>query len=1033
MSGPRSVFGLVGGQRRFIYLAVTLLSAAGVWTATRLPSAIYPELQFPRVTVLAGGSSLSAQQEVFGVTRPLEEALSTVLYVRRVDSKSIRGQTEIQMLFAPNTDMIYALQLVRAAIAQVQPDLPPGVTVTADRITPSVYPILSYNVEGGDPAQLYDIARYQIKPIISRVPNVGQVEVQGSDVREVEVVADPTRLAQHGMNYDQFGAAIRQAIAVNAIGRVDRNYQQYLVVTANEAYTVDDIANVVVAPGVRVRDLARVALGTEDHTTVIAGDGRPAALINITRQIGGNTLAIADSVAGAMHAISATLPPGVHLKAVYDQSELVRDAVKAVRDAIIIGAVLAIIILLIFLRHVRITAISAASIPLTMMITLFIMGLLHQTLNLMTLGAMAIAIGLVIDDAVVITENIVRHLHLTADRTTAIREAVQELIWAVTSSTLTTVVVFLPLGLLEGVVGQFFKALSLTLTIAVLVSLVLAFTIIPLLSEQFVTERDAEFEPAAGTPAGRGVLHAIGRGVDALSDVYERALRVVLRHRVWVFAAGVALVAAGYLAYRGASTGFLPDMDEGSFILDYWLPQGTSLAESDRELRQVEHIVAQVPEIAGTSRRLGAELGLFATQQNRGDISVRLVPPGQRSRTIFQVINQLRDTLAIAAPQVRIEFVQILSDALNDMAGVTNPVEIKLFGDDIDTLETYATSLQAPMANVPGVEDLFDGVVDPTPELAVRVHEAEAARLGLTPEDVATQASGALLGVPAGQLYLQDRAIGVRVRAPDSVRYNPADLAAVPIVPAAGGAATPLASLASISRIESRSELTRENQQQEITMTSDLGSRALGDVINDIKSVLAAHPAPAGVRIELAGQYESQQNAFRQMLLVLALAAASVVALMLLQFRSFVEPFAILLAAPLSFVGAMVLLLLTGTALNVSSLMGMILLVGLIVKNGIILLDFTRWRMTHAGMELESAILDAARVRLRPILMTTLCTLFGLLPLALGLGAGSELQKPLALAVIGGLGLSTPITLFVVPTLVVAIRGRGYRLKPEME
>ncbi|HEU4988609.1 MAG TPA: efflux RND transporter permease subunit [Gemmatimonadaceae bacterium] len=1025
------MFGIVASQRRFVYLAVTLLSAAGVWMAMRLPSAIYPELQFPRVTVLAGGSSLSAQQEVFSVTRPLEEALSTVLYVRRVDSKSIRGQTEIQMLFAPNTDMIYALQLVRAAIAEVQPELPAGVTVTADRITPSVYPIISYNVEGGDPAQLYDIARYQIRPIISRVPNVGQVEVQGSDVREVEVVADPARLAQHGLSYDAFASAISHAIAVNAIGRVDRDYQQFLVVTANEAHAVDDVANVVVAPGVRVRDLATVTLGTEDHTTVIAGDGRPAALINITRQIGGNTIAIADSVAGAMRAISAALPPGVHVKPVYDQSELVRDAVKAVRDAIIIGAALAIIILLLFLRHVRITAISAASIPLTMMITLFVMAMLGQTLNLMTLGAMAIAIGLVIDDAVVITENIVRHLHLNPDRTSAIREAVQELIWAVTSSTLTTVVVFLPLGLLEGVVGQFFKALSLTLTIAVLVSLVLAFTIIPLLSEQYVTERDAEYEPAAGTPAGRGVLHAIGRAVDALSSVYERALAVVLRHRAWVFGAGVVLIAAGYVTYRAASTGFLPEMDEGAFILDYWLPQGTSLAESDRELRQVEQIVAHVPEVSGTSRRLGAELGLFATQQNRGDITVRLVPPAQRRRTIFQVINQLRDTLAVAAPQVRIEFVQILSDALNDMAGVTNPVEIKLFGDNLDTLETYARSLDDPIGKVPGVEDLFDGVVDPTPELAVRVHEAQAARLGLTPDDVTSQASGALLGVPAGQMYLDDRVVGVRVRAPDSVRYDPANLGGIPIVPAGRGGAVPLASLASISRVQSRSELTRENQQQLVTMTSDLGDRALGDVIGDIKTALASHPAPRGVRVELGGQYESQQNAFRQMLLVLALAAASVVALMLLQFRSFVEPLSILLAAPLSFVGAMVLLLVTGTALNVSSLMGMILLVGLIVKNGIILLDFTRWRMVHNDMALEPAILDAARVRLRPILMTTLCTLFGLLPLALGIGAGSELQKPLALAVIGGLGLSTPITLFVVPTLVVAIRGREYRLPPE--
>jgi CzcA family heavy metal efflux pump len=1027
VSGPRSVFGLVAAQRRFVYLAVTLLSAAGIWAALRMPSAIYPELVFPRITVVASGSSLNARQMVFSVTRPLEEAISTVLYVRRVDSRSIRGESEIQVLFAPNTDMIYALQLVRAAVNEVQPQLPAGVSLTADRLTPSVYPILSYNLEGGDPATLYDIARYQIRPIISRVPNVGQVEVQGSDVREVEVVGDPARLAAHGLSYDDFAAAIRQAVAVNAIGRVHQDYQQWLVVTANDPHGIEDIENVVVTAGLRVRDLATVTLGTADHTQVIAGDGRPAALVNITRQVGGNTLAIADSVASAMRGIAATLPPGVHLKAVYDQASLVRDAVKAVRDAIIIGSVLAIIILLLFLRHARITAISATSIPLTMMITLYLMSLFHQTLNLMTLGAMAIAIGLVIDDAVVITENIVRHLRLTPDRTTAIREAVQELIWAVSSSTLTTVVVFLPLGLLEGVVGQFFKALSLTLTIAVLVSLLLAFTIIPLLSEQYVTAHDAEYETDAASPR-HGVLHAIGRGVDALSDRYERSLGTVLRHRWWVLAAGVILVAGGYLAYQAASTGFLPDMDEGSFILDYWTPQGTSLEESDRQLRVVEHVIAQTPEITGSSRRLGAELGLFATQQNRGDIAVRLSPEGQRSRSIFEVMDGLRDKLSAAAPRLRIEFVQILSDALNDMAGVTTPVEIKLFGSNLTDLEAYARALDEPLGKIPGVADLYDGVVDPSPELAVRVHEAAAARLGLTPEQVDAQVSGALLGADAGQLRLEDRSIGIRVRAPDSLRYDPLRLGEVPIVAPAGGATAPLASLASLTRTSTRSELDRENQQQLITMTSELSGRALGDVINDIKTVLAQHPAPRGVRVELAGQYATQQDAFHQMLLVLALAAASVVAVMVVQFHSFVEPLVILVAAPLSFVGAMTLLLLTGTALNVSSFMGLILLVGLIVKNGIILLDFTHWRMRHNGMELEPAIRDAARVRLRPILMTTLCTLFGLLPLALGIGAGSELQKPLALAVIGGLGLSTPITLYVVPTLLVAIRGRGYRL-----
>jgi multidrug efflux pump subunit AcrB len=442
----------------------------------------------------------------------------------------------------------------------------------------------------------------------------------------------------------------------------------------------------------------------------------------------------------------------------------------------------------------------------------------------------------------------------------------------------------------------------------------------------------------------------------------------------------------------------------------------------------VERILAGMPEITGTSRRTGAELGLFATEQNSGDLVARLKPRSERDRSIFEVIDDARARVAAAVPRLHVEFVQILSDVIGDLAGNPNPVEIKLFGANLDQLEGYAHQLSPDLAKVDGLEDFFDGVVEPNAELQMRVHDAEAGRLGLTPDQVGTQVGGALLGVPAGELRLEDRVIGVRVRAPDSVRFDPVRLGAIPVIAPGSHAVTPLGALASFTPTDARSTLTRENQQQMITMTANVSGRALSGVVQDVKRILAKYPAPSGVRVELAGQYASQQDAFHQMLLVLALAAASVVAVMVIQFRSFVEPLVVLLAAPLSFVGAMALLMLTGTALNVSSFMGLILLVGLIVKNGIILLDFTRYRMQHNGLELEPALRDAARVRLRPILMTTLCTLFGLLPLALGIGAGSELQRPLALAVIGGLALSTPITLYVVPTLLTAIRGRSYRL-----
>jgi CzcA family heavy metal efflux pump len=1029
-----SLAGAVASQRRFVYLVVALSCAGGIWAALRLPSAIYPELQFPRITIVARGSALGARQVVFAVTRPIEEGVGVVPGVTRVTSRSIRGASEISITLAPGTDMAIALQQTQARVNELRGDLPAGLEIEVERLSPALFPIVSYNLEGGEPTTMYDIARYQIRPVLSRVPGVGRVDVQASDVREIEVVADPVRLAEQGMSYDDLASAIRGATSTSAVGRVAQDYKQLLVVTATEATRAEDVANVVVGRGLRVRDVATVELGTEDHVRIIAGDGRPAALLNVTRQIGGNTVAIADSVERAAETLRRTLPAGVTLKAVYDQASLVREATKSVRDAMLVGAVLAVAILFVFLRRGRITAISAASIPLTLAITVFVMWLVGQTFNLMTLGAMAIAIGLVIDDAVVVTENIVRHMGFTADRAAAIREAVQELILPVTTSTITTVVVFLPLRLLEGVVGQFFAALSITLTIAVLVSLVLAVTIIPILAETFLAgeERavgDEGTATRARAPRGpRALLARIGRGVDALSERYAHSLDRALHHTRLMVVGAVLLLAVGVLAYRFVGTGFLPEIDEGAFVLDYFTPGGTALVETDRQVHIAERILLGMPEVSGISRRTGAELGLFATEQNTGDIVARLTPSGERQRSSQEVIDDARTKIESAAPRMRIEFVQILSDVINDLAGAARPVEIKLFGADLDALERYAQQLEPKLSRVDGLEDFFNGVSERSPELMMAINGAEANRAGLTPEEVAGAVSGALLGAPAGEVRLQDRSIAVRVRAPDAVRGDALRLGALPVVIPASHTTAPLSALATFTPAESRAAFTRENQQQMITMTSDVSGRSLGAVMSDVRAILAAQPAPSGIRVEVAGQYAGQQSAFRSMLAVLALAAAAVIAVMVLQFRSFVEPLVVLVAAPLSFAGAVALLLVTGTPLNVSSFMGLILLVGLIVKNGIILLDFTHHRMRLTGEALEPALLEAGRVRLRPILMTTLCTLFGLLPLALGLGAGSAMQRPLALAVIGGLALSTPITLYLVPAFLVAIRGREYRL-----
>ncbi|HET9013660.1 MAG TPA: efflux RND transporter permease subunit, partial [Gemmatimonadaceae bacterium] len=846
--------------------------------------------------IVAQGSALGARQVVFAITQPIEEAVSVVPGVTRVQSRSIRGASEISVTFAPSTDMALALQQTQARVNQVTSALPPGLDVEVERLSPSLFPIISYNLEGGKPATLYDIARYQIHPVLSRVPGVGRVDVQASDIREIEVIADPVRLAEQGLSYDDVANAIRASTTVNAVGRVAQDYKQYLVVAAPLALTAEDIGGVVIGRGLHVRDVATVEVGTEDHVRIVAGDGQPAALLNITRQVGGNTTAIADSVEKAAVTLRRTLPKGIVLKPVYDQASLVRDATTSVRDAMLIGAVLAVIILFIFLRKGRITAISAASIPLTLAITVFVMSIVGQTFNLMTLGAMAIAIGIVIDDAVVISENIVRHLGFTPDRDRAIREAVQELIVPVTTSTITTVVVFLPLRLLQGVVGQFFAALSITLTIAVLVSLVLAVTIIPLLAEAFLAGEPAvERAVAPGQLRVHGglkaraaaTLAAVGRAIDTLSERYTRSLDRVLHHTRLMIAAAVLMVAAGVLVYELVPTGFLPEIDEGAFVLDYFSPGGTALVETDRQVHVMESILLDkrlFPEVAGISRRTGAELGLFATEQNRGDIVVRLTPEGARSRSSEEVIDDVRGRVASAVPRLRVEFVQILSDVINDLAGAARPVEVRLFGADLDALETYARTLAPEMSKVDGVEDFFDGVAEPAPELTMTINGGEANRAGLTPEQVSASVNGALLGVPAGEVRVQDRTIGVRVRAPDAVRNDALRLGALPVMIPQSRTTAPLSAMATFEPVEARSAYTRENQQQMITMTSDV-TGSLGSVMGGVNAVLAKHPPPAGIRLEIGGQAAGQADAFRSLLTVLALAVAAVIGVMVLQFR----------------------------------------------------------------------------------------------------------------------------------------------------
>jgi CzcA family heavy metal efflux pump len=1010
------IAGMAERQGRAIVLITLLLAGAGALVLPTLSSDIYPPLQFARLVVIAHSGSLPARAMMTSVTRPLEQAAMEVPGIRRVRSRTFRGSTEISAQFDPATDMAGALQNLQNRVAEARGDLPAETELTVERLTVSAFPMLSLNVTGGLPIpDLYDYSFLVIRPALARVPGVGRIEVAASDTREIEVVADPGRLLASGLTVGDVVAALRGANRLAPVGRYAAGGLEHLVLASGLWSSAGEIARTPVAvrngATIRVADVAQVFPGSPDRTALVTGNGRDAAVVSVSQQPGASILGVKAGIEATLNDLARSLPSGLRLSKVYDLAEFVATAIANVRDAILIGGALAVIVLLLFLRDWRVTLIAAITLPLTVLATFLFMRLFGESINLMSMGGLAVAIGLVIDDAVVMVENI--HRRLRAGRgERAIAEATEELIAPVVGSTLTTVVVLAPLGFLSGVVGQFFRALSLTLSVSVLISLALSLTLIPLLSHL----------------AYRRGVHAREERPSWWERGYARALDASV-HRPWVaVAAALGLAVLGYLLYRGMPSGFLPPMDEGGFVVDYLTPPGTALAETDAKVRKVEAILAATPEVAAFSRRTGAELGLFATQPNKGDILVRLKARSQRSRSAEEVIAALRPKIAEAVPGLDTEFAQLLQDMLGDLEGTAEPLEVKIFGDDSRTLADLAESVQHQMEGVKGVVDLV-GPQQGSPETTWRIDPEAAGRAGLTVEQVQTQLAAAWAGETATDLRLGDRGIPVRVRYPDAYRFDPTNLARLSLR-TPDGRALPLASVAQPVVATGDGELTRENLRQVALVTGRLENRDLGSAAAEIQSRLRRLKLPVGYTTEVGGQYESQRQAFRELLLVFGAAAALVLLVLVIEFRALTPALILLLAAPLSFGGSFLLLRLAGSELDVSSSMGLILLVGLVVKNGIVMLDYAH-RLRAEGLPFVDAVAQAARVRLRPILMTTLCTLFGLLPLALGLGAGAELQKPLALAVVGGLGLSTLVTLFAVPSAYVALRRRSGGIEAE--
>jgi CzcA family heavy metal efflux pump len=1024
-------------SRPILFLIVTL-TLVGAYLAFSIPVAVFPNTDFPRIVIGVDNGVMPIDQMLVTITRPLEEAVNSVPGLQKVTSVTSRGEAEIDLFFDWSSDMILTLQRVDAVVARMQSELPPTAKVQTHRLTFAVFPIIGYSLTSDTiaPDKLWEIATYDIKPRVNRLDGVATVIVQGGRVPEFQVTPDPARLLASGITVGDILEAIRRTNLIDSPGLIENEHQLVLGLVSGQVRTPEQIGQIVVKTSpsqvpIRLGDIAKVSPSVAPVYTIVTANGKPAVLLNVNRQPDGNTLDVANEVHAQIQDIRPTLPPGVHIEPFYDQSTIVRESIASVRDAVLLGLLLSSIILVLFLRDWGTSLVAGLVIPATLLITFIVLKLTGQTFNLMTLGGLAAAVGLVIDDAIVVLENIVLHRDAGQGRLEAIQSALKEMTVPLIGSTITPIVVFLPLISITGVTGTFFRALAVTMTVSLFTSLLLALTWTPTLSQYFVRRKESQqLEGERPTRTDMAALLAaeeshfsgtFGRVV----AFYANALRAVLERPVLVLVSSILIIAGSYVCYSFLGTDLMPEMDEGGFILDYWTPSGSSLAESNRILLHIEEIVKSQPEVENTSRRTGMELGLSAvTEANRGDFTVKL--KRDRKRDIDDIMNDIRSEIEHTEPATKVEFVQVLQDMIGDLTSQPEPIVIKLFSQDPQLLADSAPRVADAIQKVKGVVDVLNGIENTIsgPATTFQINPTVASRAGFTPEEVSLDATAILEGEPAATpVIINDRAYIIRVRMPEQNRTSLARMSDTLLNSSTGRTAT-LGSLAAITMNPGETEIRRENLQRMVQVTGRFEGVDLGSGIAAVKKAVDALHLPSSIRVEYGGTYAEQMKSFRDLLMVFVLALVLLFAVLLFEFRTFSAPTAILASAILSTFGGFLALLITQTTFNVASFMGMIMVIGIVAKNGILLLD-AEHRFREIGFSAEEAMIQAGRRRLRPIAMTAIATIAGMAPLAFGIGSGSEMLKPLAVAVIGGLLSSMVLSLIFTPAIQFYLRPRA--------
>ncbi|MDQ6648455.1 MAG: efflux RND transporter permease subunit [Pseudomonadota bacterium] len=1001
-------------HRRSLLFLAFMLVLGGVGSAFILPVSMFPNVAFPRVQINLDAGYRPADQMAIEVTKPVEVAVRRVRGVQDVRSTTSRGSAQIEVKFNWGANMDTALQEVNGAASQALSQLPAGTQLSTRRMDPTTFPVLGYSLRSHtlSPAALYDLAEYDLRPILSGITGVAHVDVQGGQQAEFHADVDPGRLRALNLSMAEVTTAVSNAATIQSMGHMSDHYKLFLMLGNNQPKTLAALRNVVVRAGpggiVRLADLATVSMNHVPKWIRVTADGQSAVLLQVYQQPAGNSVQIATQVKQKLADYKSQLPAGVTMANWYDQTQLVTNAASSVRDAILIGIVLAGLVLFVFLRNTRVILIALIVVPAVLGITVLLLQVLGMSFNMMTLGGMAAAVGLIIDDIIVMLEHIMRRV---GGGKGEIHERIAGAAWEftrpLTGSSSATIIIFLPLAFLSGVTGAFFKALSLTMASALIISYLLTWVAVPLLAERFLDKKHIA-EPTQGRFT-RGMMKG-----------YQNALGHGLRRPWLVLLLIVPLLGLGGLAYTQVGSGFMPKMDEGGFILDYLSPPGTSLEETDRLLKQVEKIVQANPYVDTYSLRTGLQLGGGLTEANVGDFFVRL-KTGSRPST-EEVMTEVRTKVEQQVPGLDIELSQLMEDLIGDLVAVPQPIDIQLYGGTPQQLDDTAKKVAAAVSKVNGVVGVRNGINPAGDALNVTVDPVKAALVGLDPASVINQVGAAVDGTVAAQLPEDNKVIGVRVRLPLSAYQRIGQVAELPIRGANGQHVT-LASLATLTQVQGQPEINRNNLKRMVAVTGRISGRSLGSAIADVKKVLAKKGLLAkGIRFELGGTYQQQQQAFRGLMIVMGAAVALVFTLLLFIYESFRTAIIILamplLAIPAVFVG----LWLTGIELNISAIMGMTMIVGIVTELAIFY--FSELEDAEQKMDLHDALHEAGEHRTRPILMSTLAAILTLLPLALAIGQGSQMQQPLAIAIISGMVVQLPLVLLVMPVLYSLLRRR---------